>query len=87
MVPCEAVTFSAGDKAWVTPVLKSLNNRRWKSFRENWPAYNHYRSKVPIAIKKGKRLWGEEKSKTFRDLWSMEKSLHGNEKMTHGNGS
>ena len=77
-IPCEFVRFSVNDKPWVTPVLKSLINKRWEAFRcKNWSLYNHYKKKVKIEISKAKRIWSQRQSKSPRGLWNIVKSLKG----------
>lgn len=79
-IPCEVVTFTSRDKEWMTPILKSLINKRWKAFRDkNWVLYNHYKTKVKEEIVKAKRMWCHKQSKTARGLWSIVRSLRGSD--------
>ena len=77
-IPCSLVYFSVKDKPWMTPVLKSLINKRWNAFRDkNWTVYNHYKLKVRSEILKAKRIWCHKQSKTTRGLWSVVRNLRG----------
>jgi hypothetical protein len=77
-IPCDIVYFSSTDKPWMTPVLKSLINKRWRAFREkNWVVYKHYKSKVQVEILKAKRLWCKKQSKTSRGLWNVVRMFRG----------
>lgn len=77
-IPCEVVQFSPQDKQWMTPILKSLINKRWRAFREkNWVLYKHYKAKVKEEILKAKRMWCDRQSKTARGLWGVVRSLRG----------
>ena len=78
VIPCNVVTFTPRDKEWMTPILKSLINNRWRAFREkNWSLYQHYKAKVKDEILKAKRMWCQKQSKTARGLWSVVRSLRG----------
>jgi hypothetical protein len=77
-ISSECVYFSAKDKQWMTPVLKSLINKRWAAFREkNWSVFRYYKKKVKLEIAKAKRLWCEKESKTSRGLWNVVRSFRG----------
>lgn len=81
-IPCEVVTFTPRDKEWLTPILKSLINKRWRAFREkNWRLYQHYKIKVKDEIIKAKRIWCKKQSKSARGLWSIVRSLRGSHVM------
>ena len=77
-VPHDIVYFSSNDKPWMTPLLKSLINKRWIAYREgNWPLFRHYKSKVRFEILKAKRIWCHKQSQTTRGLWNVVRSMRG----------
>ena len=77
-IPCEAVSFTSRDKEWMTPVLKSLVNKRWRAFREkNWTLFQHYKTKVKQEVVKAKHMWCQKQKKTTRGLWNVVRSLRG----------
>ena len=78
VIPCEQVVFSVNDKPWMTPVLKTLINKRWNAFRcKNWSLFRHYKDKVKQEIIHAKRIWSERQSQTTRGLWKVVNSLRG----------
>ena len=78
-IPCEYVTFTSRDKPWITPVLKSLINRRWKAYRErNMSLYNHYKTKVKLEIDKAKSSWAQKAANSAKQLWNIVRELNGN---------
>ena len=78
VIPCEVVFLSPCDKPWMTSILKLLIEKRWRAFREkNWPVYRHYKEKVSVEIKKAKRIWSSNQSKSPRGLWNIVKVERG----------
>lgn len=77
-IPYEYVTFTRRDKPWMTPVLKSLINKRWRAFREkNWNVYNHYKAKVKLEIPNARKKWTERQMDSTRGLWNVVKDIRG----------
>lgn len=78
VIPREVVFLSSSDKPWMTPILKLLIEKRWRAFRDkNWPLYRHYKEKVSAEIKKAKRIWSSNQSKSPRGLWNIVKVERG----------
>ena len=68
-IPRDCVRFSEKDKPWMTPVLKSLINKRWAAFRsKNWTLYTHYKKKVKKEISNAKSTGSERQSQSPRGL-------------------
>ena len=55
------VTMTNNDKAWMTPLTKSLINDRWTAFRQkNWKRYDYLKLKVKEEILHAKRILAEK---------------------------
>jgi hypothetical protein len=81
VLPCSYVEFSAREKPWMTPLIKSLINRRYAAFREkNYILFQHYKSKVKEAIHKAKQTWTRKESKSLKGLWTMVKGMRNRDK-------
>ena len=77
-IPCEYVTFTSRDKPWMTPMLKTLINKRWRAFRTgNMSLYNHYKGKVKIEIERAKLTWATKASNSAKQLWNIVHELNG----------
>ena len=77
-IPRDYVRFSEKDKPWMTPILKSLINKRWDAFRsKNWTLYTHYKKKVKNEISNAKRIWSERQSQSPRGLWNVVRHIKG----------
>ena len=77
-IPVEYVVMNEHDKAWITPLLKLLINKRWAAYRsKDWPRYNHFKEKVKLEIKKAKRIWADRQLETCRGTWALVKELQG----------
>ena len=77
-IPCEYVTFTSRDKPWMTPILKTLINKRWRAFRAgNMGLYNHYKGKVKTEIEKAKLAWASKASNSVKKLWNIVHELNG----------
>lgn len=78
VVPYSMVLFSKRDKPWITPLLKSLIDKRWIAFRcGNWQDFHHYKRKVTIEILKAKRIWAERQKRSSRGLWNVVNDARG----------
>ena len=72
-IPSRVVTMTNNDKAWMTPLTKSLINDRWTAFRQkNWKRYNYLKLKVKEEILHAKRIWADKLiSASPSGLWKM----------------
>ena len=72
VIPFTYVRFSNKDKPWITPVVKSLINRRYQAFRSrNYVLYHHYKMKVKKAIEKAKENWTTANITSFNGVWKI----------------
>ena len=70
--PISYVKLSSKDKAWMTPAIKSLINRRYEAFRfKRYDLFHHYKLKVKEMIHKAKQNWANECCKSKTAIWSM----------------
>ena len=79
--------MTSKDKRWMTPMLKSLINRRYEGFRcKDFPLYLHYKGKVKEEIAHAKTKWVNSKIKSVGGLWSVVKTTanKGNEQSLNG---
>jgi hypothetical protein len=78
-IPVSFVKVTSKTKAWITPVIIDLINKRWSAFRaRNFPVYNHYKRKVKYEILKSKRLWSQKMCNTSKGFWSVVRDTCGN---------
>ena len=87
VLPFTYVTMTSKDKPWMTPMLKSLINRRYEAFRcKDFPLYHHYKGKVKEEIAHAKTKWVNSKIKSVGGLWSVVKTTanKGNEQSLNG---
>ena len=79
--PVSFVSISANDKPWITPVLKSLINKRYEAFRrKDFQVYCHYKNKVKEEIAKAKKNWTNSKMENVKGLWTVVKNESNKEK-------
>ena len=77
-IPFEYVTLSQRDKPWVSPLLKSLINKRWNAFRnKQWPLFAHYKVKVKNEIMKAKYIWTERQITSSKNIWKVVNETRG----------
>lgn len=78
-IPSSEISYTSKDKPWMTPVLKTMINARWKAFRErNFDKYYHYKVKVKTEIIRAKRKWiMKERNK---NMWSVVGSITGKDR-------
>lgn len=78
LIPCETVVITTRDKKWMTPLVKSLINRRWKAWRcGNLPLFNHYKWKVRNEIFKAKLSWANKSKNSAKGAWSVVNDIKG----------
>ena len=78
VIPTTTVTMSTNDKPWMTPLLKSLINRRWFAFRtRDFGLYNHLKTKVKQEIVKAKLKWASKCTKSSKDAWTVVNETRG----------
>jgi hypothetical protein len=71
-IPCELVPITKNDKPWITPLIKSLINKRYSAFRSrNFPLYEHYKGKVRKEIFKAKQKWITSNTKSSKKFWNI----------------
>ena len=87
VLPFTYVKMTKNDKPWMTPMLKSLINRRYDAFRcKNFALYLHYKQKVKKEISRAKTRWVNSKMQTVNGLWSVVKSISNKESKQSLNG-
>ena len=75
-IPKKTIVMSSNDKPWMTPVLKSLIDKRWEAFRtRNFAKYTHYKLKVKKEILKAKGIWVKKNTKT--NVWRLVRETSG----------
>ena len=78
LIPCETVVITTRDKKWMTPLVKSLINRRWEAWRcGNLPLFNHYKWKVRNEIFKAKLSWANKSKNSAKGAWSVVNDIKG----------
>lgn len=71
-IPQSQVTMTHTDKEWLTPLTKSLINKRWEAYRtKNWPQYNYLKQKVKDEIYKCKLIWTNKLKQQKNGLWKL----------------
>ena len=72
LIPYTLVPVTPKDKAWITPLIKSLINKRYDAYREkNFVLYNHYKRKVKQLIEESKQKWIHSSKKSSNGLWKI----------------
>ena len=72
LIPYTVVPFTQKDKAWITPLIKSLINKRFDAFRnKDFALYNHYKKKVKLLIDISKQKWLRSTKTTSNGLWKI----------------
>ena len=73
LLPTDVVKRKTSDKPWITNVIKTMINKRYKAYRDkNWPLLSHYMDKVKKMICTAKQSW----SKTYlraNTIWDLHK--------------
>lgn len=81
VIPHTTVQMSPSDKPWMTPVLKSLINKRWNAFRnKNFGLYNHLKTKIKLEILNAKNKWASKSAKSSRTIWKVINDTRGKTK-------
>ena len=77
-IPSTYVTLSKNDKPWITPVLKSLINKRWNAYRnKQWHLFTHYKFKIKNEIRKAKLVWTQRQINSSRNVWKVVNEVRG----------
>jgi hypothetical protein len=77
-IPVSFIKFTPKTKAWITPVIISLINKRWSAYKAgNFSVYNHFKKKVKCEILKSKKLWCQRLCKTSQGFWSVVRDTSG----------
>jgi hypothetical protein len=70
--PVSYVSLSKNDKPWITPVIKSLINKRFEAYRtKDFKLFHHYKEKVRTAISQAKRNWTKTNLTKENGLWKI----------------
>lgn len=78
LLPYSYVKRSSKDPPWMTSVIKVLVNKRYLAYRsKNWSLYNHFKTKVKVAIREAKRNWGNRLIKDGQSVWDIYKRVRG----------
>jgi hypothetical protein len=73
-IPVEYITLGPKDKPWITPLIKSLINKRYEAFRnKRFQLYEHYKTKVKKEIEKSKGRWISAEVEKPSGIWSIVK--------------
>ena len=71
VIPQKTVYITNSDAPWMTPLIKSLIDRRWNAYRSrNWVLYNSLKFKAKNEIWQAKKRFFCKKAKTVKGLWS-----------------
>ena len=77
-IPSTYVTLSDKDKPWMTPVLKTLINKRWNAYRtKQWQLFAHYKIKVKQEIRKAKLIWTQRQMSSSKNVWKVVNEVRG----------
>ena len=69
LIPFTLAPITQKDKPRITPLIKSLINKRYEAYRkENWILYNHYKCKVKRLIVESKKKWHTSSKKSYNGL-------------------
>lgn len=72
LIPHTNVPFTQKDKAWITPLIKSIINKRYEAFRKkDYEKYNHYKNKVKVLIEEAKKKWIQSTKRSPNGLWKI----------------
>lgn len=78
-IPFTNVKFTKKDAPWITPVIKSLINKRWDAYRSsNFPLYHHYKQKVRNLIISAKNKWVDKECNSPKGVWKIVNRLTNN---------
>ena len=76
VIPYTFVCLNDEEKPWITPLLKSLLQKKHEAFRKkNFAVFNHLKSKLNQEIKKAKDAWVNKLKKRPTGFWSMIKEV------------
>jgi len=74
-IPKKVVKMKQNDKVWITPIIKSLINDRWKAYKnKNFYLYDHLKLKIKNKISKSKKEWAEINLAKHKNPWKIFKS-------------
>jgi len=74
-IPKVNINSSSKDKIWITPLCKSLVNKRWQAFRDkDYEKFKHFKKKTQCEIKKAKALWYEKCKSQRGGVWNLVKN-------------
>ena len=77
-IPSSTVIMSPRDKPFITPLIKSLINKRWSAYRQrNFPLYNRLKVKVKTMMLKEKCKWAANSEKSPKHLWQTVNEMKG----------
>lgn len=77
-IPSSTVAMSPKDKPYITPLLKSLINKRWNAYRRrDFREYNFLSCKVKALLKKEKLSWASKARKGAKELWKAVDEVKG----------
>ena len=72
LIPQSEVPFTQKDKVWITPLIKSMINKRYDAYRrKDFKMYNHYKQKVKLLIEESKNKWLQSTKASTNGLWKI----------------
>ena len=72
LIPPSEVPFTQKDKVWITPLVKSMINKRYAAYRrKDFVMYNHYKQKVKLLIEESKNKWLQSTKASANGLWKI----------------
>ena len=70
VIPYEYVEMNNYDKPWLSPLVKSLINKRWSAYmKRDWPVFQHLKQKVKNEIVIAKKRWIDKSTNNAKSLW------------------
>ena len=75
-IPYSFVEMKSTDKAWMTPLLKRLIDKKHEAFRKKqFNLYAHYRQKLQYEIPLAKTNWIRKQKESPKKIWNIVKSI------------
>lgn len=71
-IPSMMVEMKERDKPWVTPLVKSVIQRRWNAYRQkDFAAFQHWKCKAKELIIKAKQHWSTKAQRNPSSFWKL----------------
>ena len=76
LIPCTEVCIDNKDKSWMTPLVKTLIQKKWEAFNLNNTAlYTHYKIRCQNEIRRAKQTWANNLINSKKKIWNLVSTL------------